>query len=491
VAALVRGFRLGSQSLWIDEVLALSSSGVGAPLALADLVQNIHGALYSLVLHACSRIAGDSEWALRLPSALFGVALVPAMAMLADEWLGREAVKPATWLTALSPFLVWYSQEARSYMLLMLCVSLSAVAMLRLRRHPAPARAAAWLGTAWAGLLSSFTFVLLVPLELQWWLTSSTTLRRRLAGAAIGGAMLLVLLSPWILRATEIWDFRRLGPGAGAEAPLRGQTTFHPAAIPFALHSFAVGYTLGPALRELRAGDPAAALAPHAVELAAVALVFGTLGVAGLAGLRRRRRLLEAALWLLVPALLVSFFAARNFKTFNPRYLAVCMPAFLLVLAAGLADLRRRWAIAFALAIGVLWGISLTQHYLVPAYGKEDYRGAARLLDRQGRAGERVLALGAVEPVFHYYRGPLPGESLWLGYASNPPRLESKMAGALAGASGAWVVLSRPEDLDPGGAFVDWMARRFPRAEPVRLEGVWVWHLDRDDMRWLEAAAGH
>ena len=489
----MRAYRLGSQSLWIDEMFTLRSAGVGAPFHAADLLGDIHGALYSLVLHGCSRLLGDSEAALRLPSMLFGVALVPVMAVLAGAWIGREAEKPAAWLTALSPFLVWYSQEARNYMLLMLCVGLSSVALLRLRRRPTPAGAAIWLGVAWAGLLSNFSFVLLAPLQLEWWLTSKTTPARRLAGAAIAGAVLLVLMSPWVFKAVQVWDFQRLGSGAesAAAAPLRGHTTFHPAAYPFALHAFAVGYTLGPSLRELRAGNPAATLARHRGEIAAVALVFGALGLAGLAALRRRGRLFEAALWLIVPALLMSYFATRNFKAFNPRYLAVCSPAFLLVLAAGFADLRRRWVIAGALALAALWGVSLAQHYFVPAYGKEDYRGTAQLLHARGQAGERVLALGAAEPVFYYYRGPLPAAALWLGYASDPVRLESKLAAALAGASGAWLVLSRPEELDPGDAFAGWMGRRFPGAERDQLEGVSVWHLDRDDVGRLDAAAGH
>jgi hypothetical protein len=37
-----------------------------------------------------------------------------------------------------------------------------------------------------------------------------------------------------------------------------------------------------------------------------------------------------------------------------------------------------------------------------------------------GRAGERVLALGAVEPVFHYDRGPLPAGSVWPVDAPDP-----------------------------------------------------------------------
>ncbi len=489
----MRAFRLGAQSFWIDEVFTLRSSGVGAPFHPAELAGDIHGALYSLVLHGFSRALGDSEWALRLPSLLFGVAMVPAMAVLAQVWIGVRAVKPAAWLTALSPFLVWYSQEARNYMLLMLCACLSALAMLRLRREPALAGGAAWLGATWAGLLSNFSFALIGPLELWWWMTSKASLARRIAGAAVATAVLLVLMSPWVLKAVQVWDFQRLRSGSepSAEAPLRGPTTFHPAAYPFTLHAFAVGYTLGPSLRELRAGQPAAALVHHAGEIAVVALVFGALGMAGFAALRRRGRLIETGLWLVVPALIVSYFALRNFKAFNPRYLAVCMPAFLLVLAAGFADLGRRRAIAAALAVAALWGVSLSNHYFVPAYGKEDYRGAAQLLRDRGHAGERVVALGAVEPVFYYYRGPLPATTVWLGYAADPPKLESKLAGALAGAGGAWLVLSRPEELDPGEAFVGWMGRRYPGVEPARLEGVRVWHLGRDDVGRLMAAAGH
>ena len=490
MAALVRVCQLGSQSLWIDEVFSLRSAHLGSPLHVADLVEDVHGPLYSAILHLTGALWAPSEWTLRLPSAVFGVALVPVMAVLARSWVGREAVVPAAWITALSPFLVWYSQEARNYMLLILVTALSAVAMLRLRERPSPGRGAAWLAAAWAGLLSNFSFALVLPLHLGWWWTAPVPPRRRLAGAALGAAALLVLTSPWILHALRIWDFQRLRPAATvATAPLRGATTFHPVAIPFALHAFTVGYSLGPGLRELRSAPPMRALARHAGEIAAVAVVFGALLLLGLAALRRRGRLAEALAWLGWPILVLTYFAARNFKVFNPRYLAVCMPAIVLVLAAAFADLRRRWAVAFALAVAALWGVSLAHHFLVPAYGKEDYRDAAALLRERGRPGERVIALGAADPVFYYYRGPLVARALWLGYAANPTRLEAKLAEALGGASGAWLVLSRAEDLDPQDAFAAWVGRRFPEAGRFGFEGVRVWHLDREAVGRLEAPA--
>jgi hypothetical protein len=50
-----------------------------------------------------------------------------------------------------------------------------------------------------------------------------------------------------------------------------------------------------------------------------------------------------------------------------------------------------------------------------------------------------------------------------------------KLAAALD-SQGTWVVLTRPEDLDPRGAFVELMDRS-PNAEAFTFEGVRVWHV--------------
>jgi hypothetical protein len=294
--------------------------------------------------------------------------------------------------------------------------------------------------------------------------------------------VLALIVLPWLPQLARVWDWRRLDPTRAApagEAPLRGGTTFHAGAIPFALHAFAVGYTLGPALRELRADSPARALARHAPEVAAVIAVFGVLGVLGLAALRRRERLGDALLWLLAPTLAVSYLALQNFKVFHPRYLAVAFPGFLLVLAAALADLPRRARALAAGCIAALWLVSLGHHYFVPRYAKEDYRGAAALVRERGRSGERLLAVNAEEPMRYYYRGPLAQDRLWLGFVQEPARLERKLEEALGEGRGAWVVLSRPEDLDPSGVFARTMDRRYPDAERFALEGVRVWHIRR------------
>jgi len=482
VAAALRLFHLGRQSLWIDEVMTWYNAGIGTPFALGDVLDNVHGPLYGLIVRLWCGVAGDSEWALRLPSVVAGVALVPALAALARAWLGREMQAPAAWLAACSPFLVWYSQEARSYSLMVLFVVLSGTALLSLRSAPAARAALAYGSAAGAGLLSSFAFVMIAPLHLRWWLGGGGDLRRRSRWLGAIAVALLLLALPWVPQVVRIWDWQRLhpaGPAGVSTPPLRGATTFHPAAIPFALHTFAVGYTLGPSLHELRVEASARTVAFHAREISAVTLVFGALGVLGLAALKRRGRLAEALLWLLAPALAVSYFALQNFKVFHPRYLSVAYPGFLLVLAAGWWSLGRKSRVAAGAALGALWLLSLHHLYFDPRYAKEDYRGAAALVRAHGQAGEKLLAVNSEEPMFYYYRGPLPQDRLWLGFVERPARLEQKLDEALQDVRGAWVVLSRPEDLDPAGVFARTLDRRYPDAERWTLGGVRVWHIRR------------
>jgi 4-amino-4-deoxy-L-arabinose transferase-like glycosyltransferase len=480
VAAGLRLFHLGAQSLWIDEVLTWNSAHIGKAFGSSELLENVHGPLFSLIEHYWCGWASDSEWALRLPSVLFGVATVPAIAWLAGRWLGRPVAVWAAWLLALSPFHVWYSQEARNYSLLMLCACVSGALALDLRERLTVRGAALYVATAWAGLLSNLSFAFPFPLHLAWALGPRGQRMRRAALAGVVALVVLAAAIPWAPQATRIWDWQRLHPGRAVEhgeARLRGATTFHAAAVPFAAHAFAVGYTLGPSLRELRADHSFATVRRHAPGIAVVTLVFAALGLLGLLSLRRRGRLGEALLWLLPPLAVVCWFAVANFKVFHPRYLAVAFPMFVLVLAAAFADLRPRWRGVLAGAVLALWLRSLWVLYFDPHYGKEDYRSASALIARGAVAGEKVLAVNTADELFYYYRGPLPIESFWLGYAADPERLELKLRQAMAGASGRWVVLSRSEDQDPTGSFVRRFEATYPDAGRWQLEGIRVWHV--------------
>jgi 4-amino-4-deoxy-L-arabinose transferase-like glycosyltransferase len=481
VAAVLRFFRLGHQSLWIDEQFTLTAAGLPGRLAWRDLLDNVHGPLHTLSVALAATLGGDSEWVLRLPSALAGIALVPAMAWLARVWLGRDTVAPAVWLTAGSPFLVWYSQECRNYAFLLLGATLATAALFELGQRFDRRGVLRYLVAAVAALLSNLSFALLLPLHAWRWFAPGPARRARLVSSAVVAAGLLLALLPWLSALGGIWDWSRLAPGrdpAAGEAALRGETTFHPAAVPFALHAMLMGYSGGPSLRGLRA-DPGGALRAHLPEVLAAAALFGWLLALGLRTLARRGRLADTLLWLVAPALLVSYFAANNFKVFNPRYLAVSLPCVLLVLAAAFAGLGPRARRAAAAAVAVLWALSLGRMAFDPVYGREDYRAALARVRAGFVPGERVLAVGAPEPVEWYGRG-LPVSRWWLGFAAVPERMASRLEDSLAVAPGTWIVCSRPEDDDPEGRFARWLDERVAPGDRWSASGVKVWHWRRD-----------
>lgn len=480
MAAAIRLFRLGHQSLWIDEIFTWLAAGGGAHFSMRDVLENVHGPLPTLAVRACMLAFGEHEWALRLPSAIAGILTVPAMAWLAHRWLGRDTVIAAAWLTAGSPFLAWYSQEARNYAWLILGACAATALLLELRHRCDAGGAARYLAAAAFGVLSNLSFALLVPLHLKLGLTGApATLgaRRRLLLAV--AVVLALLASPWLPQIARTWDWRRLAPERSAvagETPLRGSSTMHVAAVPFALHAFCVGYSLGPSLREMRAHAGAATIRRHAAELAATAAVFGTLALLGLVALRRRGRLADTLLWLVAPAGIVSYFAAQNFKVFHPRYMAVALPCWLLLLAAGHAQAGPRARRGLTVAVAGLWALSLWNMAFSPGYGREDYRGAMAFVRANWRAGDRVLAVGADEPVLFYGRG-LDVRRFWLGHVGRPDHGAAKLEEAMAGSGGTFVVLSRPEDLDPAGVFARGLDTTYPDAKRFTGAGVRAWEL--------------
>ena len=91
--------------------------------------------------------------------------------------------------------------------------------------------------------------------------------------------------------------------------------------------------------------------------------------------------------------------------------------------------------------------------------------------------GDRLFAAGADDVLIYYYRGPLPVERYWLGWAANPERMALKLEEARAGARNLWVVWSRGEDLDPEGRFLSLLQSEYPQAETFETEGVKVWRV--------------
>lgn len=120
LAALLRVHDLGEESLWVDELASLWFSD---PAHFSRVWQDFHPPGYYIVLHVVQTSLGDSEWLLRLPSAVFGLFSVWAMYLLGRRIYSSFEGLVAALLTAVLHAPIYYSQDARPYsMLLMLSV---------------------------------------------------------------------------------------------------------------------------------------------------------------------------------------------------------------------------------------------------------------------------------------------------------------------------------------------------------------------------------
>jgi mannosyltransferase len=136
LGAGLRFHGLGRESLWNDELDSRRVSGAptAAEVVAKTLAQDGHPPVFNLLLHSIERFWGDSERALRFPSAVAGVLAIGAIFVLGRLLYGTaEGLLGAGLLTVLwCP--IYYSQEARPYSLLLAAVLVAScfwIALLR------------------------------------------------------------------------------------------------------------------------------------------------------------------------------------------------------------------------------------------------------------------------------------------------------------------------------------------------------------------------
>ena len=142
LAAALRFYGIGHQGFWFDEAntAQLVRFSPGKMLGLIPDSESTPP-LYYCVVWVWARVFGYGEAGLRSLSALCGVLAVPVAYLAATRLLDRRAGLIAAALTACNPLLIWYSQEARSYSMLVLLTGLSPAGVRRTSaRHRRPAR---------------------------------------------------------------------------------------------------------------------------------------------------------------------------------------------------------------------------------------------------------------------------------------------------------------------------------------------------------------
>jgi mannosyltransferase len=189
-AAVLRFATLGDQSYHHDEIVTASRilrGDFGHAMDAVGFSESTPPLYYALAWF-WTQLTGTGEWGLRSLSALAGVLTVPVAYFVGAELRGRRVGLWAAALVAFNPMLLWYSQEARAYSLLVLFGALSLLWCLRAARS-GRRRDFVWWGV-FSGLALATHYFAVFPL-----LAELVLLLRRRGRGALPGLGVLALFA--------------------------------------------------------------------------------------------------------------------------------------------------------------------------------------------------------------------------------------------------------------------------------------------------------
>lgn len=134
------------EHVWVDELhTAWAALGKGEQFAQRVRLGN-NGPVYFCLVQAIVNWLGASEWTLRFVSVVAGISLIPLTYLLVRSWDGsNEASLLATGLIAIDSHAVFYSVEARPYVVVQLMSLLHLFLFTKLLRE----KSSVWIWIGW------------------------------------------------------------------------------------------------------------------------------------------------------------------------------------------------------------------------------------------------------------------------------------------------------------------------------------------------------
>lgn len=427
---------LGDQSLWYDEAWTafavrnpdpvtfelprgtraqittpLHSALKDARLTIERVRGDVHPPLYFLMIDIWVLLIGDSEFALRYPSLLFGLLTAALMVPLGGIFVGKATYPPL--LLGTSLLFVVYTREARMYTLLIALTAAGTLAYWRLLNAPCWRRVVLYSALITLGLYTHYAYALILMVHGLY--TFGLALNRSARGRElvyVVGAMSssVMLFGVWIPIAWAQLTANPVGPLAVPVA------TSWAAVTALLLLLTAGGWWLS-----------------------------GGLIAVWITTLRQQRGGLLIGMWLLLPPLILFAINANGFAVYQVRYVLLILPAFALALASGLTVVERLpygdWLARAALLTVVITQMAyvdqLWQH-------KPDYRGVFTAAAEIRLPDEPILTDFAHRDPAHYYRtrtNLIDGIALDLAWRSHSSSEIDQITDTVTDASSVWVAM--------------------------------------------------
>jgi mannosyltransferase len=465
-------WRIDARSIWWDESLSLFRAQQDLGYILSNRIdfpgiQTIdqHPPLYFLVLGLTIRIAGESDLALRLPSALSATLLVPLLYVVGRRLRSVRVGLLAASLGTLSPLYLWYGQEARMYTSLTSLALLGFYCLWRELDTPDWRWLAGCLLAVVAGIATHYLFVLVLPcyfglVMARWWRRRSrpqSALQVPERGCRDPGSLWhRVLLVPIL--------FLSLAAAGHAVLGLIPALRTYRQVVPLRIMLVDVvnSFNLG--------------LSVNIRQVWLLNILFGAVFIFGFLSLYIYKddnlddasSIADTGLVFIIgfSLLPILFMWALSFAVplyTNSRYAMLGSSGYYIGMALGL-DALYRWRRSIGglmvalVAAGMLMSIGRYQ-FLERYQQKEAYAEVAHFIATNERVGDAIIIAGpeSLTAFEHYYQGPLPVLGLpEVGWTQE--RLEQELEIAAQTFDRLWFVQGRVQFSDPHERTRRWLA---------------------------------
>ena len=463
VGAILRLIGLNDQSYWLDEGASLDyvqvhNSAWSIISSLAHGGDN-HPPLHFLTLFFMNQLFDvTNEAAMRFPSVVASVTLIPAAWMLATVVAPRWRWLAAS-LVAVSPFLIWYAQEARMYAMAEAFAAWSIVGFFTylrtgerrwLQLH-AVCRVLGFYTHVYAVLLSAAELALLPSVE-------KDKRRQILRTMAIEFALML----PWFV---VLYGVRGNTAGTETGSPI--------VAAAYSFFVFVFGYSFGPGVRDLHISHHLSS--GVLMQLAGAGLVAVGLGYATWL-CRSNKWLRQLALVVAVPMALALLVTVTTSVSLNARYISIMYMPFVCILAMSIGKQWSKNAVkAASIGLTAIIGVSLVNYWTDSTYEKDDYRSAMHYVHSTG-SKDPLFVMTYPQPAELY--GDIHDSIINLAPDANGAKNWQNLRQSGIRANRVWILQARSWETDDDNSHLRSLLQKGTIVDDQHFAGVRLVHLN-------------
>lgn len=368
-----------NQSFWLDEAINVNNV---ANLSFKSLIfdyslGDFHPPLYHLILKSWVLVFPVTEISTRIPSVILGVLTVFITYLISRKLFEKGTALIAAILIATSPLHIYYSQEARMYMLAAFLVSMSVYFFISLLKRDSIFN---WIGFVLSTALTLYAdyipYLLLPTYIVYLALFRKSIKKTTLLGFIPAFILIVIFLVPWLLVFPKQLT---TGLSAAAVSPAWAQVVGGSAAKDLVI-TF-IKFTIGRISHENNI-IYALLFTPVAIYTIAVFMI----SMFRLSALRT-----FLWFWLFIP--IFSAFAISHYvPIFSYFRLIFTLPALYIIWASAINTINARIVVRLLLFVALAINlISISIHYINPKFQRENWRGATQYIHKESTQNTIVL----------------------------------------------------------------------------------------------------